>query len=51
MSTSLLISREERLLRLTLNRSKKRNALSFELCGLLVGAMEEAEREEPRRRS
>jgi enoyl-CoA hydratase/carnithine racemase len=45
MSTSLMISREERLLRVTLNRPKKRNALSFELCGLLVGAMEEAERD------
>jgi enoyl-CoA hydratase/carnithine racemase len=42
MSTSLLVSREERILRLTLNRPEKRNALSSELCGGIADAVESA---------
>jgi len=40
MSTSLQVSREERILRLTLNRPEKRNALSSELCESLADAVE-----------
>ena len=43
MSESLLSSREDRLLRLTLNRADKRNALSTELCQEIVDAVESAE--------
>lgn len=45
MSTSLGISREDRLLIVTLNRPEKRNALSFALCRELVDALGEAERD------
>jgi enoyl-CoA hydratase/carnithine racemase len=40
MSTSLQVSREERVLRLSLNRPEKRNALSSELCGAIADAVE-----------
>jgi enoyl-CoA hydratase/carnithine racemase len=43
MSATLLINREDRVLRLTLNRPEKRNALNLSLCGALAGALEEAE--------
>ena len=43
MTESLQISCEGRLLRLTLNRPEKRNALNLELCGALGVALEEAE--------
>ena len=43
MSTSLEISREERVLRVALNRPEKRNALSLELCRELAEALETAE--------
>jgi enoyl-CoA hydratase/carnithine racemase len=43
MSESLLSSREGRLLRLTLNRGDKRNALSTELCQEIVDVVESAE--------
>ncbi len=43
MSEILLISREKRLARLTLNRPEKRNALNLELCRLLVEAILAAE--------
>jgi enoyl-CoA hydratase/carnithine racemase len=42
MSESLLIAREDRVLRLTLNRPEKRNALDERLCLALVSAFEEA---------
>lgn len=42
MNTSLEISREARVLRLTLNRPEKRNALSVELCRAIVDVCEEA---------
>jgi enoyl-CoA hydratase/carnithine racemase len=42
MSTSLKVNREDRVLRLTLNRPDKRNALSTELCGLIADAVESA---------
>lgn len=38
----LEISQQERVLRLTLNRPEKRNALSFELCSALVAAFDRA---------
>jgi enoyl-CoA hydratase/carnithine racemase len=40
MSTSLVVSREERVLRLTLNRPEKRNALSSELCEAIADTVE-----------
>ncbi len=40
MSSSLLVSREGRLLRLTLTRAEKRNALNAELCQAIVEACE-----------
>ena len=43
MSESLQISREGRVLRLTLNRPERRNALNLELCGALGAALDEAE--------
>lgn len=43
MSGNLLVRREGRLLRLTLNRLEKRNALSTELCQTIVKAVEEAQ--------
>ena len=43
MSTNLLISREGRIRRLTLNRPAKRNALDTALCRELALAMHEAE--------
>jgi enoyl-CoA hydratase/carnithine racemase len=43
MSTNLLVSREGRTRRLTLNRPAKRNALDMALCRDLVLAMKEAE--------
>ncbi len=43
MSTSLKQAREGRLLRLTLDRAAKRNALSTALCGEIVAAVESAQ--------
>jgi enoyl-CoA hydratase/carnithine racemase len=43
MSVNLEISREERVLRVTLSRPEKRNALSLEMCRELAGALESAE--------
>lgn len=43
MSENLLVRLEGRLLRLTLNRSEKRNALNSALCQALVDALERAE--------
>ncbi|MBX5496242.1 MAG: enoyl-CoA hydratase/isomerase family protein, partial [Bryobacteraceae bacterium] len=43
--SSLLVNREDRVLRLTLNRPDKRNALSADLCRDLVARIEEAERD------
>ena len=43
MSTSLETSREGRVLRLTLNRPEKRNALSMALCRAMVNALEAAQ--------
>lgn len=43
MSGLLEVAREERVLRLTLNRAEKRNALNSELCHAIVAAVEEAE--------
>ena len=43
MNPNLEISREARVLRLTLNRPDKRNALNSELCRDLVDAVEEAQ--------
>jgi enoyl-CoA hydratase/carnithine racemase len=40
MSTSLQFSREDRVLRITLNRPEKRNALSTDLCAQIVDAVE-----------
>jgi enoyl-CoA hydratase/carnithine racemase len=40
MSTSLLVSREDRILRLTLNRTDKRNALNTEICERIADAVE-----------
>lgn len=42
MSECLLVSREDRLLRLRMNRPAKRNALSRELCVALVDAFDQA---------
>jgi enoyl-CoA hydratase/carnithine racemase len=42
MSTSLKVSRDERVLRLTLNRLGKRNALSVDLCSAVADAVESA---------
>ncbi len=43
--SSLLVNREDRVLRLTLNRPDKRNALSADLCRDLVARIEEAEQD------
>jgi enoyl-CoA hydratase/carnithine racemase len=43
MSTLLVLTREERVLRLTMNRAEKRNALNAELCAAIVEAIEGAE--------
>lgn len=43
MSSNLLVSREGRLLRLTLAREEKRNALNVELCRAIVEACEHAD--------
>lgn len=43
MNTSLEVKREDRVLRLTLNRPEKRNALSAELCQAIVSAIEESQ--------
>jgi enoyl-CoA hydratase/carnithine racemase len=45
MSTNLEIRREDRVLRLILNRPEKRNALSFALCRELVEAIQQAEQD------
>ena len=45
MSATLLASPHGRLLRLTLNRPEKRNALNLELCRSLTGALDAAERD------
>jgi enoyl-CoA hydratase/carnithine racemase len=45
MSINLLINRQDRILRITLNRPEKRNALSFELCHELILALDEAARD------
>ncbi|MBS1873064.1 MAG: hypothetical protein JSU00_07605 [Acidobacteria bacterium] len=42
MSDPLVITREELLVRLGLNRPAKRNALSRDLCGALVEAFDDA---------
>lgn len=42
MSTDLEIAREGRVLRITLNREKKRNALSIEMCNALASAVDDA---------
>jgi enoyl-CoA hydratase/carnithine racemase len=39
----IVVSREERVLRVTLNRADKRNALSNEVCEALVSAVEDAQ--------
>ena len=39
------VSREERVLRVTLNRTDKRNALSNELCGAILAAVEDAQKD------
>jgi enoyl-CoA hydratase/carnithine racemase len=41
MSADLEIAREDRVLRITLNREKKRNALSVEMCNALASAIED----------
>jgi enoyl-CoA hydratase/carnithine racemase len=43
MNGNLLINRQDRILRITLNRPEKRNALSFELCHELVNELRSAE--------
>jgi enoyl-CoA hydratase/carnithine racemase len=43
--SSLLISRRDRVLRATLNRPEKRNALSFELCRQLIDTLQAAGRD------
>ena len=43
MTQSLLISREERVLRLTLNRADKRNALTAEMCRTIVEETDRAQ--------
>ena len=40
---SVLISRENKICRITINRPEKRNALSLALCRELLGAFREAE--------
>ncbi|MBS1873063.1 MAG: hypothetical protein JSU00_07600 [Acidobacteria bacterium] len=42
MSEPLVITREERLLRLCLNHPARRNALSRDLCAVLVEAFDDA---------
>ena len=43
MKTNLEVSREERVLRLTLNRPEKRNALSADLCRAIADVVDEAQ--------
>ena len=43
MGQSLIAERHGRILRLTLNRAEKRNALNAELCGSLAEAVESAD--------
>jgi enoyl-CoA hydratase/carnithine racemase len=43
MKTNLEVSREERVLRLTLNRPEKRNALNVDLCRAISDAVDEAQ--------
>jgi enoyl-CoA hydratase/carnithine racemase len=43
MSESLEVNREGRVLRLTLNRPEKRNALSSKLCNALASALDDAQ--------
>ena len=43
MSTNLETSVEERVLRVTLNRPEKRNALTLQMCRELAEALERAE--------
>jgi enoyl-CoA hydratase/carnithine racemase len=46
MTASLEISREQRVLRVTLNRPEKRNALTSEICGNIADTVEAAEHDE-----
>ena len=46
MSTSLETNREERVLRVTLNRPEKRNALSLAMCRELSDLLDEADRDD-----
>src|SRR6478736_6710596 len=46
MTASLEISREQRVLRVTLNRPEKRNALNSEICGGIADAVEAAQQDE-----
>ena len=46
MTASLEISREQRVLRVTLNRPEKRNALTSEICGSIADTVEAAEHDE-----
>ena len=41
--TEVCVTQENRLLRLTLNRPEKRNAMNIALCRELVGALERAD--------
>src|SRR6476659_6517724 len=46
MTASLEISREQRVLRVTLNRPEKRNALTSEICGSIADTVEAADQDE-----
>ena len=46
MTASLEISREQRVLRVTLNRPEKRNAINSEICGGIADSVEAAQQDE-----